>query len=388
MARRKDPENGNESAGADAPQVAQTADVSADDGSHAASAFVAEELAETVPVTPSDSLLSPAAPPNPQRRSGVFGPVLGGALAALGGFGLSHFNVLGFAAPDQTAALAALDQRLTAELGDGLAKVEPGLSAIAALRSDLAALGDRVAAVEATPTAETPDLSRLDARLAAIEALPAGGDASTAAIAAKLAELERRLAEQPAGVDQGQVDAALARLDAAEAEATARAAEAQAAATAAVQTAALNHLRDTIATGAAFEAELAAVADPALAQALQSHVAGVATLADLQTTFPDAARQTLTLARDAAGDQGWGARFVDFLTAQTGARSLTPRDGSDPDAILSRAEFALGEGRLADALTELATLDPALAAPFQDWIARAGARLAVDQAVNAALEGR
>ena len=114
----------------------------------------------------------------------------------------------------------------------------------------------------------------------------------------------------------------------------------------------------------------------------------MATLADLQTTFPDAARQTLTLARDAAGDQGWGARFVDFLTAQTGARSLTPRDGSDPDAILSRAEFALGEGRLADALTELATLGPALAAPFQDWIARAGARLAVDQAVNAALEGR
>ena len=284
--------------------------------------------------------------------------------------------------------MAALDQRLTAELGDGLAKVEPGLSAIAALRSDLAALGDRVAAVEATPTAETPDLSRLDARLAAIEALPAGGDASTAAIAAKLAELERRLAEQPAGVDQGQVDAALARLDAAEAEATARAAEAQAAATAAVQTAALNHLRDTIATGAAFEAELAAVADPALVQALQPHVAGVATIADLQTTFPDAARQTLTLARDAAGDQGWGARFVDFLTAQTGARSLTPRDGTDPDAILSRAEFALGEGRLADALTELATLDPALAAPFQDWIARAGARLAVDQAVNAALEGR
>ena len=184
------------------------------------------------------------------------------------------------------------------------------------------------------------------------------------------------------------MDAALARLDAAEAEATARAAEATAAATAAVQTAALNRLRDTIATGAAFEAELAAVGDPALAQALQPQVAGVATLADLQTTFPDAARQTLTLARDAAGDQGWSTRFVDFLTAQTGARSLTPRDGSDPDAILSRAEYALGEGRVADALTELATLDPALRAPFQDWITRAEARLAVDQAVNAALEGR
>jgi hypothetical protein len=104
----------------------------------------------------------------------------------------------------------------------------------------------------------------------------------------------------------------------------------------------------------------------------------------LQAEFPDLARQVLALARADTEADGWGARLLDFLAAQTGARSLTPREGDDPDAILSRAEFALGEGRLADALTDLQALDPALRAPLDGWIARAEARLAA----LAALEGR
>ncbi|MDZ4066677.1 MAG: hypothetical protein U1E06_07450, partial [Tabrizicola sp.] len=34
-------------------------------------------------------------PPRPDRRGGVLAPLLGGALAAALGFGLSHFNALG-----------------------------------------------------------------------------------------------------------------------------------------------------------------------------------------------------------------------------------------------------------------------------------------------------
>ena len=75
--------------------------------------------------------------------------------------------------------------------------------------------------------------------------------------------------------------------------------------------------------------------------------------------------------------------YTDFLAAQTGARSLTPREGTDPDAILSRAEFALSEGRLADALAEVTTLPDPIRAPFSDWIARAEARLAVTAALEA-----
>ncbi|MCX7286734.1 MAG: hypothetical protein NTW20_04035 [Rhodobacterales bacterium] len=384
MARRKDPETASDGAGPPEHLSGQ-----ADGDAETVTGPMGERPSEAA----TEASFTPVTPPLPpaSRRSGVLGPILGGALATAVGFGLSHFNVLGFAAPDQTVNVAALEQRLASSLADGLAKVELRQEDIAALGADLATLTDRLATVEAIAATEPPDLSRLDgldARLAAIEALPADGQASTAALAAKLAELERRLNAQPVAVDQGKIDAALARLEAAETEAEKRAADAVAAASAAAKGAALDRLRKAVASGGAFEADLAAVADPALSEALQPHAAGVATLSALQAEFPEAARQTLKLARDAAGDQGWGARLVDFLAAQTGARSLTPREGDAPDAVLSRSEFALGEGRLADALAELGTLDPALQAPFQDWIVRASARLSVDQALAAAKEAR
>lgn len=129
---------------------------------------------------------------------------------------------------------------------------------------------------------------------------------------------------------------------------------------------------------------MAAVGDADLQTALAPHVAGVATLETLQAEFPEAARLALQLDRANADGDGWGARFVDFLAAQTGARSLTPQDGADADAVLSRAEFALAEGRLADAVAEVKALDPTLQAPFAEWVAKAEARLAV----IAALEGK
>lgn len=352
----------------------------------AATPFVIEEPAEAAmpePEPPEPSVTTPPPQPAPPRRSGFLGAVSGGVLAALGGFALSHFNVLGFAPPDQTAALAALENRLN----EALAAAEADRAALGAVQGELAPLADRLAALEAAPPPSPPDLSALDdleRRLAAIEAMPEGGDASTAALAAKLAELERRIEALPQGVDQARVDAALARLEAAEAEAMRRADEASRAAEAAARAEALDRLRAAVAAGAGFEAELAAVDDPALAAALGPHVAGVATLADLQAAFPEAARRALELARQGSEAEGWGERLADFLAAQTGARSLTPREGDSPDAILSRAEFALSEGRLADALAELGTLDEALRAPFADWIARAEARRAVDMA----LEGR
>ncbi len=343
------------------------------------------------PGPPADALpplrLSEPEPAPIPRRSGVLGPLLGGALAALGGFGLSHFNVFGVAAPNGLAEVAALQAEVQA-----LAKADGTLAADLAagqggLQQSIEQFEARLEALETMPAPTAPDLSRLDTleeRMAAIEALPAGADASTAALAAKLAELERRLSALPAGgVDQAEVDAALARLKVAEAEAAARAEEAAAAAAAAKRAEALDHLRATVASGAGFEAELAALGDAALTEALVPHVAGVATLAQLQAEFPDAARLSLQLASDAAGEEGWGGRLVDFLAAQTGARSLTPREGDDADAVLSRAEFALSEGRLADALAELEALDPAVRAPFDGWAAKAEARLSVDTALEA-----
>jgi len=59
---------------------------------------------------------------------------------------------------------------------------------------------------------------------------------------------------------------------------------------------------------------------------------------------------------------------------QTGVRSLEPREGNDPDAVLSRAEAAVRAGDLGAALDEITALpDPGQAA-LADWAATAQTR--------------
>ena len=76
-------------------------------------------------------------------------------------------------------------------------------------------------------------------------------------------------------------------------------------------------------------------------------------------------------------------RIGAFLLAQTGARSLEPREGDDPDAVLSRAEAALAAGDLATVMTEIGTLPEAGQAEMSDWIALAEQRLAATNALGA-----
>lgn len=321
-------------------------------------------------------------PVPPQRRPGVFAPLLGGALAAVGGFALSHFNAFGLA-----PAVAPVDlSPLTAQIE---AAKTAQTTALDTLSVDLSALSDRVAALEVAPAPDLSRLESLDQRLAAIEAMPAEGSASTAALTAKITELEQRIASLPAGgadpALQQKLDDALARLAAAEASATSRAAEAEAAAEAAARAKALDELSAAVASGQSFSTELQALADPSLTEALGPIAeTGAPTLAALQETFPDAAREALRIARDLSTEDGWGDRLVDFLAAQTEARSLTPLEGDTPDAVLSRAEFALAEGRVGDALGELDPLDPAVKAPLDPWITQAQAHLAANAALQTA----
>jgi hypothetical protein len=62
-------------------------------------------------------------------------------------------------------------------------------------------------------------------------------------------------------------------------------------------------------------------------------------------------------------------------------RSLAPREGNDPDAVLSRAEAALAAGDLGTALAEAAALPEAGQAAMAGWVGLA----AVRQAATAAL---
>jgi hypothetical protein len=333
-----------------------------------------------------DPVAPPLAPlPAPPQRSGILAPLLGGALAAIGGFTVSHFDLLGLAAPDNSAEIATLTARL-----DEAQATEA--SALDQISGRMAGLDARLTALEAAPPAPQPDLARLDdleQRLADIEAMPSDGAASTAALTAKLADLDRRLTALPAAAPstdiQQQLDDALARLEAAETAANARAAEAEAAAEAGRRAEALDALTTAITAGRPFSAELQALADPSLTDALGPFSeTGVPTLATLQADFPAAARDALSLARDISAEDGWSDRLVDFLAAQTGARSVTPREGTTPDAILSRAEFALSEGRVADALAELSPLDDAVKAELSAWTSAATAYVTATAALQTA----
>ena len=326
--------------------------------------------------------------PRPQRP-GILAPLLGGALAAVAGFALAEFDAFGLrsAAP---VDLAPLQAQQAGALADLKAQQAAGLAALTAQIDDLS---KRLAAVETLPPAATlapAQIDALDRRLQAIEALPPGSDAVPPGLAATVADLERRVAALGTADTMSadlfaKVDAALAQLAEAEATATARATEAAAIAETIRQRSTLDALRAAADSGAPFDSQLAAITDPDLQAALAGVAAtGLAPLSALQESFPDAARAALNTAREADPSKGWGTRLVDFLAAQTGARSLTPRQGTDPDAVLSRADAALREGRLADALAEIASLEPAVAAPLADWAATATLRLQAEQALDAA----
>jgi hypothetical protein len=101
----------------------------------------------------------------------------------------------------------------------------------------------------------------------------------------------------------------------------------------------------------------------------------VPSLATLQDSFAEAARVALEAALRADMGDSWTDRAMSFFRTQTGARSLTPREGSDPDAILSRAEAALAKGDLATSLAELDSLPEVARAAMADWRSTADQRL-------------
>ncbi|WP_431297818.1 COG4223 family protein [Tabrizicola sp. BL-A-41-H6] len=347
-----------------------------------------EAAVDPSPEVPTAKAEVPRPPPRPERRGGFVAPLLGGALAAGLGFGLSHFNALGIRPNSDIATPAVLEQQAAeiaglksslaeteAALADRIARVEPLLQAPAPEAMDLAPITQR--------------LDSLETRLAQIEAMPASGAAYAPAIQAAVRDLEAKVAALgtvatvPDELSQ-KVDAALARLADAEAAAEAKAAEAAGATEAARRSVALDALAAAIDRGEPFDTLLAGLAlDPAPAPLVQHAATGVPTLAALTESFPEAARAALLKTRDVSGSDGWGARLADFLKAQTGARPLTPQAGTDPEAILSRAEAALRDGRIADALTEIAGLPADVAAVMAEWSAGAKARAEVDAAMAA-----
>ncbi|MEM9766121.1 MAG: hypothetical protein AAF968_27200, partial [Pseudomonadota bacterium] len=111
---------------------------------------------------------------------------------------------------------------------------------------------------------------------------------------------------------------------------------------------------------------------------------GVATLASLQEDYPDLARAALAAMR--AENAGGESTMGNFLRNQFGVRSLEPQEGDSPDAVLSRVEGALTEGRLQDAIAEVGTLPSSGADILAPWVARAQMRIDAFAAADALTE--
>lgn len=333
-----------------------------------------------------------AVDPTPAPRRGGFVPlVFGGVLAAGIGYGVAYMGwVPTPSAPqaptaDLTEAMAPIQDQISALVAAMPEPAEPvdlspvieqitALSArIDATNDAIVAVSDRVAALEERPigaNAPAPDGTQTQAATAAMEAAL---DAERAAAAAQAAELQE--AAEAATLQAEAARAALAEI------------EAQTAADAATQDAqvALGQLQAAMANGLPFADPLARISAVTEAPEALSAVAetGLPTRAELQAAFPALARAALPVALQETAGDGMGDRLGAFVMGQIGGRSVAPREGDDPDAVLSRVEAAVRAGDLPVALTEIAALPDGARAVLAPWVADVEARAAAEAGLAA-----
>ena len=325
-------------------------------------------------MAPDETGTTPQAPQRKRRGlAWVIWPLLGGALAAAAGYGVAQYVPNGW----PMASVVTL-QTQVAELSDQ----------VQALQADLQKADARLASLETAPAPQSDagQIAALELRLAALESkpIPAGTDS------AALDQLRTEVAAiktNGAAVMSAQVQADLdAKVQATEAKLTAIEQSAQAQAAATLTRAALGQIAAALDSGAPYPSAIAALAGADIAVVLTDNAtAGLPSLQALQASFPDSARTALEAALRANMGESWSERVGNFLRTQVGVRSLTPRDGPDPDAILSRAEAALTAGDVAQALAEIATLPTPAQDALSAWRVRAQLRLDAQAALAALL---
>ena len=282
----------------------------------------------------------------------------------------------------QAQQLATLDEAVTALRSAPQQTVDlaPLKSAADEQAGRLTALEEAVATLRDTPAVDLAPLQQqLDAQ------------------SARIAELAQRPAVDPAAVERlnalaAEADALSQRIATAADEAQARLAEAETRATTLAQSAEDAARRAQAASAALAIGEALQSGAPPTAALAQLEEAGVTpppaltarvpTLDELVAAFPPAARAGVRASLQAESAQGEGSILGNFLRAQTGARSVEPRQGSDADAVLSRAGAAVERGHIQAALDELAALPEAARPAMADWTAQAQAYVQAQAALG------
>ncbi|GGB17710.1 mitofilin family membrane protein [Allosediminivita pacifica] len=303
-----------------------------------------------------------------ERKGGFLPMLLGGVAAAAVGFFVA-MSMPGLMAPPPNPLIGDMQGRLDSQStrSDEIAgQVEDIRNIVGGI--DTSALENALADL----SSQTADL---DERLTALERRPVEESVSPEAMAAyerEFEELRNSVSQQ-----QEELNAALeeerSRIAAMADEARASESNAEAQAQLAESRAILAELTTNLREGAPYAEQLGALEenDVSVPEPLAAPAAdGVAALGDLQDDFPPLARDALRQVRAEQGNTGVG----DALQSLFNARSVTPRQGDDADAVLSRAEAALDAGNLDTALTELEALPESAAEVMSGWISRAETR--------------
>lgn len=399
-----------------------------------------EPMADPVAVPPSEPAPRPTPAQTTRPRGGFMPMVLGGAMAA----GLGAAAAM-WAGPQMKEPFPAVAPDLPRDEIAAIAREEAARAAQAALADSAGSVRAQVeeaarAAVEARlaevpappvvgavppppidmgtspqPAVDPQAITTLEARLAEqaelIEdqrrQLAEQADAFEAQAgrleeqAAQIEELAARPTLDPEDVDR--VQSLTDRAEALEDQITATAEDAQAAITAAQSDAEQLRLAAEEATRRAEAVAAVAAIQNALDQGVSAEGAvsrleqagirapealrgEVPTLPALQQSYDGAARAALKAALRVEQPRDGAVGVIgNFLRAQTGARSVAPRDGADADAILSRAGAAVAAGDIDTAVTEIAALPEAARAipEMATWLSQAEAYRAARGAVQA-----
>ncbi|MFO6465905.1 hypothetical protein ACK8OR_16050 [Jannaschia sp. KMU-145] len=335
---------------------------------------------------PATAITAPPPAVIEKRGPGFLPLVLGGLVAGAIGYAIPTFIAPETAPEIDMTRIEALEADLAA-LGEGgdaapvdLAPIESAQADLSArldeVEAQVAALPDAPAAgpadaastanVDAAPVDLAPLRTDLDALAARVDASGEAQDV-TGALDGLRADLGGRIDAVETGLSDatGRIDGLATRIDEIGAETAAVENEAETLA----REAAANQLRIALESGAPFAEPLDVLGDAPDALAA-SAAEGVATLGDLVADFPPLAREALRAARAGSAPEGVGGMFGSLFNA----RSLEPREGDDPDAVLSRAEAAVRAGNLDTALAEIDALPEGAQDVLADWTARATAR--------------
>lgn len=241
--------------------------------------------------------------------------------------------------PGQAASTAGLTE-------DGSRALLAVQSALAQLKSRVDAQESQLADLAARPTADPEAAAQL-------EQLRQQAAQTQQSIAAAAAEAEQRIAS-------AQSEAAAVQEQTAQIGRRAQV------------TAAVAGLQAALETGGSLEGGIADLTAGGI-DLPAGLSADVPSLVQLQADFDAASRAGLNAAlKSQSQDEGAMGAIGNFLRVQTGARSVEPREGGDPDAVLSRAGDAVRRGNIQAALDEIATLPAAGQDAMSGWTAEAG----------------